>query len=98
VSSILVTPTRAKRQPRGGSGLGDLWRVIVLNDDHNTFEGVARALATVLPGISYDDGMRLAVEVDRSGQAIVWVGHREQAEHYWTQLQARGLTMAPLEN
>jgi hypothetical protein len=27
------------------------WRVIVLNDDHNTFDGVAHALAAVLPGV-----------------------------------------------
>ena len=71
--------------------------MIVLNDERNSFDGVARALAAVLPAISFDDGMRFAIEIDRSGQAIVWVGHREQAEHYWGQLQARGLTMAPLE-
>ena len=35
-----------------GSGLDDHWRVIVLNDDHNTFEGVARALSRTLPGVS----------------------------------------------
>ena len=35
-----------------GSGLGGNWRVIVLNDDHNTFEGVARALAAVVPGVT----------------------------------------------
>ena len=72
--------------------------MIVLNDDHNTFDSVARALSSVLPGVSYDAGMRLAEEIDRTGQAIVWSGHRERAEHYWAQLEARGLTMAPLES
>jgi ATP-dependent Clp protease adaptor protein ClpS len=71
--------------------------VIVKNDDHNTFEGVASALSTVLPGVSFDDGMRMANEIHHHGQSIVWVGHRERAELYWTQLEARGLTMAPLE-
>lgn len=71
--------------------------MIVLNDDHNTFDGVARALSSVLPGVGYDAGMRLAEEIDRTGQAIVWSGHRELAELYWAQLEARGLTMAPLE-
>jgi ATP-dependent Clp protease adaptor protein ClpS len=94
----MVSPTKPKRSSRGRGGLGDLWRVIVLNDDHNSFEGVARALSSVLPGVGYDDGMRLAVEIDRTGQAIVWTGHREPAELYWTQLEARGLTMAPLES
>jgi ATP-dependent Clp protease adaptor protein ClpS len=79
------------------TGLGGHWRVIVLNDDHNTFEGVATALSSVLPGVSYDAGMSLANRIHNSGRAIVWSGARELAEHYWEQLRERGLTMAPLE-
>ncbi len=81
----------------GGTGHGKPWRVIVLNDHHNTFEGVAFALSSVLPGVSYDRGMDLANRIHSSGQAIVWSGHKEQAELYWSQLEAFGLTMAPLE-
>ena len=80
-----------------GTGMGGNWRVIVLNDDHNTFEGVAFALSTVLPGVGYDQGMGLANRIHSSGRAIVWSGHRERAEHYWSQLEGHGLTMAPLE-
>jgi ATP-dependent Clp protease adaptor protein ClpS len=79
------------------TGLGGHWRVIVLNDDHNTFEGVATALSTVLPGVSYDEGMSLANQFHNAGRAIVWSGAQELAEHYWEQLSGRGLTMAPLE-
>ena len=32
------------------SGLGGNWRVIVRNDNHNTFDHVAQTLARVLPG------------------------------------------------
>jgi ATP-dependent Clp protease adaptor protein ClpS len=71
--------------------------VIVLNDNHNTFEGVAFALARVIPGVSYESGMELANRIHNSGQAIVWSGHREAAELYWSQLNDYGLTMAPLE-
>lgn len=80
-----------------GSGLGGHWRVIVLNDHHNTFEGVAGALSSVLPGVSFDQGMSLAKKIHSNGQAIVWSGPKELAEHYWEQLEAQGLTMAPLE-
>jgi ATP-dependent Clp protease adaptor protein ClpS len=80
-----------------GSGLEDNWRVIVLNDDHNTFEGVAGTLSRVLPGVSYDQGMAMANKIHNSGQAIVWSGAREPAELYWEQLSDAGLTMAPLE-
>jgi len=71
--------------------------VIVLNDDHNTFEGVAAALARTIPGVDYAKGMELANRIHTSGQAIVWSGHREAAELYHSQLASAGLTMAPLE-
>jgi ATP-dependent Clp protease adaptor protein ClpS len=77
--------------------LGGPCRVIVLNDNHNTFDGVAQALADVIPGIGYERGLELANEIHNTGQAIVWSGHREAAELYWAQLEGRGLTMAPLE-
>jgi ATP-dependent Clp protease adaptor protein ClpS len=96
VSSTL-TPPRERLDRGDGTGLGRPWLVIALNDDRNTFQGVAAALSSIVPGISYDGGMRLAERIDRSGQATVWSGLREQAELYWEQLRERGLTMAPLE-
>jgi ATP-dependent Clp protease adaptor protein ClpS len=93
-----VAPATKERPVRdAGSGLGDAWKVIVLNDDHNTFDGVAAALSGVIPGVSFDRGMELARQVHNTGQAVVWSGLREQAELYWEQLEARGLTMAPLD-
>lgn len=79
------------------SGLGGNWRVIVCNDDHNTFDHVAQTLARVLPGVTLDQGHQIADRIHSGGQAIVWSGPREPAEHYWDQLQGAGLTMAPLE-
>jgi ATP-dependent Clp protease adaptor protein ClpS len=80
-----------------GSGLGGEWRVIVLNDNHNTFDGVAAALARVIPGVTLDQGYAMADKIHNTGQAIVWSGDREPAELYWEQLNDAGLTMAPLE-
>jgi ATP-dependent Clp protease adaptor protein ClpS len=95
--SETLTPPRERLDRGEGTGLGRPWLVIVLNDDHNTFEGVAFALSSVIPGVSYDEGMGLANRIHASGQALVWSGLREQAEHYWDQLREHGLTMAPLE-
>jgi ATP-dependent Clp protease adaptor protein ClpS len=92
-----LTPPRERLDRGEGAGLGRPWLVIVRNDDHNTFQGVAAALSAVIPGVSYDDGMRLANRIHNSGQALVWSGLREQAELYWEQLREHGLTMAPLE-
>ena len=80
-----------------GSGLGDRWRVIVLNDDHNTFDGVASALARTISGMSLDQGYAMADRIHNSGRAVVWSGPKEPAELYWEQLKGSGLTMAPLE-
>ncbi len=80
-----------------GTGRDDRWRVIVRNDDHNTFEHVAGTLARYIPGIGYAQGWTMADQIHRRGQAIVWGGPREPAELYWEQLKDSGLTMAPLE-
>ena len=80
-----------------GTGLGGAWNVIVKNDDHNTFDGVAGALSRNIPGIDLDKGYAIAERIHRSGLAIVWTGHQELAEHYWELLRQEGLTMAPLE-
>ncbi len=95
---MAVTETIEISRARGpGSSLGDSWRVIVRNDDHNTFDHVARSLARFLPGVTIEQGHGLALQIHNSGQAIVYQGHQEAAEHYWELLKGAGLTMAPLE-
>jgi ATP-dependent Clp protease adaptor protein ClpS len=95
--SPTLTPPKERTRRSTGSGTGSAWRVIVLNDSHNTFEGVAFALAQTIPGVDYDRGMALANRIHTTGQAIVWSGHREAAELYHSQLIDFGLTLAPLE-
>lgn len=79
-----------------GSGIGGHWHVIVKNDDHNTFDGVAMSLSRTLPGVSIGRGYEFADEIHNRGRATVWSGHLEAAELYWEQLADFGLTMAPL--
>jgi ATP-dependent Clp protease adaptor protein ClpS len=94
-----VATTTVERPKSAGpeEGLGGNWLVIVLNDDHNTFDHVAHTLSSVVPGVSLDRGYRLADKIHNSGRAAVWTGPREPAELYWEQLKEAGLTMAPLE-
>jgi ATP-dependent Clp protease adaptor protein ClpS len=94
----MATETLERPRTGGpGSGRGGNWLVIVLNDNHNTFDHVARTLARVIPGVSVDAGYRFADRIHNSGRAIVWTGDREPAELYWELLQDARLTMAPLE-
>ena len=70
-----MSPATKERIDRGtGTGLGAPWNVIVLNDNHNTFEGVAAALSSTLPGVSFDKGLRIADRIHNSGRADRLVG------------------------
>jgi ATP-dependent Clp protease adapter protein ClpS len=92
VSTVLV-PTRQA----AGSGVDDdATPVIVLNDNHNTFEWVAQSLSEVLPGVTFERGLEMAFEIHHRGQRVVWSGYREHAELYHQERERRGLTLAPL--
>ncbi len=73
------------------------YKVIVLNDDFNTFQHVAECLMKYIPNMTSDRAWDLTHQVHNEGQATVWVGPMEQAELYHQQLSRAGLTMAPLE-
>ena len=72
-------------------------RVIVLDDNFNTFQHVAKSLFSIIPGMSEKRSWDLAIKVDKLGSAEVWRGNFEQAEFYHEQLVSKGLTMAPIE-
>ncbi len=73
------------------------FKVIVLNDDFNTFQHVSDCLIKYIPGMTADRAWELTNQVHFDGLAIVWTGPQEQAELYHQQLRREGLTMAPLE-
>ena len=94
-----MSPATKERIDRGtGTGLGAPWNVIVLNDNHNTFQGVAAALSSTIPNVSYKRGLRIA-EPDPQHADARSCGRDigRPAELYWEQLRGFGLTMAPLE-
>ena len=72
-------------------------RIIVLDDDFNTFQHVSNCLLTVIPRMSEKKAWDLTIKVDKTGSAEVWRGDLEQAELYHEQLTKKGLTMAPIE-
>ena len=88
-SSVLEPKTAKQKYPEA--------RVIVLDDNFNTFQHVANCLLAIIPGMSEKRSCDLANKVDKSGAAEVWRGNFEQAEFYHEQLVSKGLTMAPFE-
>ena len=71
-------------------------RIIVLDDNINTFENVANSLVSIIPAMNEKISWDIAIKVDREGSAEVWRGPLEQAELYHQQLESKGLTMAPI--
>ncbi len=94
VNTATVTPDRTTSTVRKTY---PNFKVIVLNDDENTFQHVADCLLKYIPGMTSDMAWELTNQVHFDGQAIVWTGPKEQAELYHQQLRREGLTMAPLE-
>jgi|TARA_Y100000589_G_scaffold127803_1_gene121654 ATP-dependent Clp protease adaptor protein ClpS len=88
-ASVLERQRSTQRYPEA--------RVIVLDDDVNTFEHVVECLCKIIPGMNNDRAWALARRIDGEGRAEVWRGPLEQAELYHQQLGAEGLTMAPIE-
>ena len=88
-SALLERERTTQRYPQA--------RVIVLDDEVNTFQHVVDCLRRIIPGMSEEKAWALANRIDGEGAAEVWCGPLEQAELYHQQLAAEGLTMAPLE-
>ena len=89
-TSTVLEPTRvSQRYPEA--------RVIVLDDNVNTYDHVVNCLCKIIPGMTEERAWNLANKVDSDGSAEVWCGPLEQAELYHQQLSGEGLTMAPLE-
>jgi ATP-dependent Clp protease adaptor protein ClpS len=68
------------------------YRVVLINDDHNTFEHVAKCLKKHIPGMSDDRAWKLTLQVHNEGSAVVWRGPKEVAEMYYELLKGEGLT------
>ena len=97
MSPATVTPIRKPRAGDAGGKPDAPWQVVVLNDDHKTFEGVAHALAAMSSRRRLAQGMTLANRIHSTGRGDRLVGAKERAELYWSGYGARGLTMAPFE-
>ena len=89
INTVLDRKTIKRKYPEA--------RIIVLDDNFNSFEHVANCLMKIIPGMSKEKSWELTIVVDREGSAEVWRGPIEQAELYHEQLVNEGLTMAPIE-
>ena len=68
------------------------WKVIVHNDDVNTYAHVIRTFIEVVR-MDSEDALLKTLEVDKQGLSVVAMAHRERAELLQEQLQSRALTV-----
>lgn len=84
--SPVAEPTRTTPKPLRP------WKVIVHNDDVNTYAHVIRTFIEVVRLESHDALLK-TIEVDKQGLSVVAMAHRERAELLQEQLQSRALTV-----
>jgi ATP-dependent Clp protease adaptor protein ClpS len=102
MDSVIIGVTTAPQRQAGSQQLLQRkpyphFKVVVLDDDVNTFVHVVDCLVRYVPAMTPDQAWELAHQIDGQGAAVVWSGPQEQAELIHQQLGGQGLTMAPLE-
>lgn len=68
------------------------YKVILINDDHNSFENVIFALLETFPTMTKTQAQNTAMTVHEEGQCEVATAHLELAETFLVWLQKYGLT------
>jgi len=73
-------------------GMMPPWKVLLHNDDKNTFEHVIITIIDLTP-LKEEDAVLRALEADKTGVALLLVTHKERAELYQEQFQSKSLTV-----
>ena len=68
------------------------YRVILHNDDVNTFEHVTKSIVRLTP-LKLEDAVRCTLEAHETGLSLLLVTHRERAELYVEQFASVSLTV-----
>ena len=89
--------TKPKPKPPGPQQLPP-WKVLLHNDDKNTFEHVILSLIELTP-LEPHKALQVTLEADKTGVALVLVTHKERAELYQDQFKSKSLvvTIEPAE-
>ena len=67
------------------------WKVLLHNDDVNSFEHVIETIVDLTP-LSEQDATLRATEANEAGLSLILVTHKERAELYQEQFTSKSLT------
>lgn len=87
----IVRTVRSEDEVRAFLRLLPRYRVLLHNDDVNSFDHVIESLLHVIPALSPSEAERITREAHTMGCAEVIVCLKEQAEHYRAGLWRRSL-------
>lgn len=73
------TLTRPQTEAKPRTDRPRPWNVVLLDDDHHTYEYVIRMMRTVF-GHSEQRALEIAKTVDRDGRVVCMTTHKEHAE------------------
>jgi ATP-dependent Clp protease adaptor protein ClpS len=85
----IVTPTKPREQHDQKVKRLPPYAVVVLNDDHHTFEYVIETFTKVF-GYNLQKCVMLAKHIHEQGRTIVWTGPKEVAELKKEQIESAG--------
>lgn len=83
--SNVLTPERLTTEIP--ADLENGWQVIVINDEHHTFDEVIIAFCKVLPGMTPELALEKAMEIYTTGRSVVFRGMKEPCELYCEMLR-----------
>lgn len=69
-------------------------KVVVLNNDHNSFDEVIAILMKAVPGLVLMDAIGLTYEIHLTGAAVVFTGDVEEAETCAGVIRAIGIKVS----
>ena len=84
--------TRPDVQVEQATRLLPPYRVLLHNDDVNTFEHVIRAILQLTP-LKEPEAVARTIEAHETGSSLLLVTHRERAELYVEQFTSKQLTV-----
>ncbi|XWS35247.1 hypothetical protein CRYUN_Cryun21dG0109500 [Craigia yunnanensis] len=79
-----------------GTGSGDSYRVLLVDDSHHSEKLVAKVLPQVVPSVTPDDARKLFHVSRENGVAVVIVAVKEHAEFY-SEMMVRGGLRSTIE-
>ena len=91
-TTTAVAPIKKPAPPKRTPKMLPPFKVLLHNDDKNTFEHVIQSILRLTP-VEFDDAVRKTLEAHETGVSLLLVTHRERAELYLEQFISLSITV-----